>query len=123
MKYLKKFENFEAEEMELKPTAYDMALDAQEDEYQDEYAQDEEEEESWIEEEENKPEEEVEEVTLEKKKLPAGLKAYLDKKKKGAESKSTAKGKAKPDFLDLDKDGDKKEPMKKAAKEAKAKKR
>lgn len=30
--------------------------------------------------------------------------------------------KAKPDFLDLDKDGDKKEPMKKAAKEAKMKK-
>ena len=29
---------------------------------------------------------------------------------------------AKPDFLDLDKDGDKKEPMKKAAKDAKAKK-
>ena len=28
---------------------------------------------------------------------------------------------AKPDFLDLDKDGDKKEPMKKAAKDAKKK--
>lgn len=122
MKYLKKFENFEAEEMEMMPTAYDMALDAQEDEYQDEYAQEEEEEEdAWVEEE--KPEE-VEEVTLEKKKLPAGLKAYLDKKKKGGAAKTTtAKGKAKPDFLDLDKDGDKKEPMKKAAKEAKAKKK
>lgn len=118
MKYLKKFENFEAEEMELKPTAFDMELDAEEDEYQDEYAQDEDEEEAW--EEENKPEEEVEEVTLEKKKLPAGLKAYLDKKKKGG---AATKGKAKPDFLDLDKDGDKKESMKKAAKEAKAKKK
>ena len=124
MKYLRTFENFEAEEMEMMPTAYDMALDAQEDEYQDEYAQDEEEEESWIEEEENKPEEEVEEVTLEKKKLPAGLKAYLDKKKKGGATKTTAaKGKAKPDFLDLDKDGDKKESMKKAASEAKAKRK
>jgi len=123
MKYLKKFENFEAEEMEMMPTAYDMALDAQEDEYQDKYAQEEEEEESWIEEEEANKSEEVEEVTLEKKKLPAGLKAYLDKKKKGGAAKTTAKGKAKPDFLDLDKDGDKKEPMKKAAKEAKAKKK
>ena len=121
MKYLKKFENFEAEEMEMMPTAYDMTLDAQEDEYQDEYAQEEEEEEdAWVEEE--KPEE-VEEVTLEKKKLPAGLKAYLDKKKKGGAAKTTAKGKVKPDFLDLDKDGDKKESMKKAAKEAKAKKK
>ena len=121
MKYLKKFENFEAEEMEMMPTAFDMELDAQEDEYQDKLAQDEEEEESWMEEEETYPEE-VEEVTLEKKKLPAGLKAYLDKKKKGSTTKTT-KGKAKPDFLDLDKDGDKKEPMKKAAKGAKAKKK
>ena len=32
-----------------------------------------------------------------------------------------AKSKSKPDFLDLDKDGDKKESMKKAAKDAKAK--
>jgi hypothetical protein len=119
MKYLRTFENFEAHaEEELKPTAFDMELDAEEDEYQDEYAQDEDEEEAW--EEENKPEEEVEEVTLEKKKLPAGLKAYLDKKKKGG---AATKGKAKPDFLDLDKDGDKKESMKKAAKEAKAKKK
>lgn len=68
--------------------------------------------------------EEPRNVTLEKKGLPAGLKAYLDKKRKGgATSKSKSKGKAKPDFLDLDKDGDKKEPMKKAAEEAKAKKK
>ena len=123
MKYLRTFENFESHDKEeLKPTAFDMQLD----EYQDEYAQDENkpEEESWIEEEENKPEEEVEEVTLEKKKLPAGLKAYLDKKKKGGAKKTTAaKGKAKPDFLDLDKDGDKKESMKKAASAAKAKRK
>jgi len=121
MKYLRTFENFESQDKEeLKPTAFDMQLD----DYQDEYAQDEEEEESWIEEEENKSEEEVEEVTLEKKKLPAGLKAYLDKKKKGGATKTTAaKGKAKPDFLDLDKDGDKKESMKKAASEAKAKRK
>ena len=120
MKYLRRFENLEAhDEEELKPTAFDMELDAEVDEYQDEDAQDEDEEEAW--EEENKPEEEeVEEVTLEKKKLPAGLKAYLDKKKKGG---AATKGKAKPDFLDLDKDGDKKESMKKAAKEAKAKKK
>ena len=45
-------------------------------------------------------------------KMPAGLKAYHDKKAgKKEESKS------KPDFLDMDKDGDKKEPMKKAIKD------
>ena len=117
MKYLRTFENFEAhDEEELRPTAFDMELDAtEEDEMQDEFAQDEDEEEGH-------EEEAHEEVTLEKKKLPAGLKAYLDKKKKGGAAKKTT-SKAKPDFLDLDKDGDKKESMKKAAKEAKAKKK
>jgi len=120
MKYLRTFENFEAhDEEELKPTAFDMKLDAQEDEFEmeDEYAQDEEEDEEAHEEETH------EEITLEKKKLPAGLKAYLDKKKKGGATAKKSTSKAKPDFLDLDKDGDKKESMKKAAKEAKAKKK
>ena len=53
---------------------------------------------------------------LEEGKMPPQLKAALEKKKQG--KKKTGK-KAKPDFLDLDKDGNKKEPMKKAAKEAK----
>jgi len=39
----------------------------------------------------------------------------------GTEKKKIKVKKPKPDFLDLDKDGDKKEPMKKAAKEAKKK--
>ena len=59
-------------------------------------------------------------------KMPAGLQAYLDKKKGGKKEKEengddngkSSKG-SKPDFLDLDKDGDKKEPMKKAAKDKK----
>jgi hypothetical protein len=62
----------------------------------------------------------------EKKKLPAALQAYIDKKKgkkgkkeDGKDEKDSKKGK--PDFLDLDKDGDKKETMKKAAKDAKKK--
>ena len=69
---------------------------------------------------------------LDEGKIPAGLQAYLDKKKgkKGNGNKKEeengngngngngSKG-SKPDFLDLDKDGDKKEPMKKAAKEKK----
>ena len=67
---------------------------------------------------------------LDEGKIPAGLQAYLDKKKgkKGKGDKKEeengngngngSKG-SKPDFLDLDKDGDKKEPMKKAAKEKK----
>lgn len=40
----------------------------------------------------------------------------------GSQHEISERKKAKPDFLDLDKDGDKKEPMKKAAKEAKEKK-
>jgi len=50
-------------------------------------------------------------------KMNAGFKAYLDKQKAKREAKSgdKSKGKAKPDFLDLDKDGDKEESMKKAA--------
>ena len=66
---------------------------------------------------------------LDEGKIPAGLQAYLDKKKgkKGnGDKKEEENGKdhggskgSKPDFLDLDKDGDKKEPMKNAAKEKK----
>ena len=61
------------------------------------------------------------EETLEEGKVNAGLQAFLDKKKgkkkdEDDDEKSGKKG-SKPDFLDLDKDGDKKEPMKKAAKE------
>ena len=64
-------------------------------------------------------------------KINAGLQAYLDKKKgkksgkdhdekngkhdNGNGDKKSGKGGGKPDFLDLDKDGDKKESMKKAA--------
>ena len=77
----------------------------------------------------------LEELTkLDEGKIPAGLQADIDKKKgkKGNGDKKEeengngkdhgngngSKG-SKPDFLDLDKDGDKKEPMKKAAKEKK----
>jgi len=64
-------------------------------------------------------------------KINAGLQAYLDKKKgKKSGKKEDENGKeengngksskgGKPDFLDLDKDGDKKESMKKAAKDKK----
>lgn len=63
---------------------------------------------------------------VEKKKINKGFQAYLDKQKAKKEDKKedkTEKGskKAKPDFLDLDKDGNKKESMKKAAKDAKKK--
>ena len=51
--------------------------------------------------------------------MPAGLKKHMEKKNKGKKPASKEAGKGKPDFLDLDKDGDKKEPMKKAAKDAK----
>ena len=57
-------------------------------------------------------------------KMPEGLRKYMEKKGKGhskGEDKSDSKGGGKPDFLDLDKDGDKKESMKKAAKDKKMK--
>jgi len=64
--------------------------------------------------------------SIQEGKVNAGLQAYLDKKKgkkENGEDKEEENGKeskgSKPDFLDLDKDGDKKEPMKKAAKEKK----
>ncbi len=52
--------------------------------------------------------------------MPAGLKKHMEKKNKGKKpaSKKAGKGK-KPDFLDLDDDGDTKEPMDGAAKDAK----
>lgn len=63
-------------------------------------------------------------LVVEKKKINKGFQAFLDKQKAKKEDKKEDKKdnkKAKPDFLDLDKDGDKKESMKKAAKEAKEK--
>ena len=64
--------------------------------------------------------------SIQEGKVNAGLQAYLDKKKgkkENGEEKEEENGKeskgSKPDFLDLDKDGDKKESMKKAAKEKK----
>ena len=66
------------------------------------------------------------EETLDEGKINPGLQAYLDKKKGkngNGDDKEEKNGKgskgSKPDFLDLDKDGDKKEPMKKASKEMK----
>ena len=64
------------------------------------------------------------------KKMNAGLQAYLDKKKgkkNGDEREMNGNGNgngkaskgSKPDFLDLDKDGNKTEPMKSAAKSKK----
>jgi len=63
----------------------------------------------------------------EKKKMNKGFAAYLakmkaNKKEDKGDKKVAAKKGAKPDFLDLDKDGDKKEPMKKASEDAKKKK-
>ena len=58
------------------------------------------------------------EQSLQEKGMNPGFKAYLEKqKKKGGDDEGgdAPKGGSKPDFLDLDKDGDKKESMKKAA--------
>ena len=74
--------------------------------------------------------------SMQEGKVNPGLQAYLDKKKgkkengdddkkENGDDKENGNGKeskgSKPDFLDLDKDGNKKEPMKKAAKEKKMK--
>ena len=66
---------------------------------------------------------------LDEGKIPAGLQAYMDKKKgkkDHGDKKEEENGKdhggskgSKPDFLDLDKDGNKTEPMKSAAKSKK----
>lgn len=142
MKYLKTFENFDmgrfSEEEELNPVVNREEenqedcepCSAEEETKEDEYTFDSEEDlEDRDEEQAHRirrwGDEDIENIE-EKKKLNAGLKAYLDKQK-GKKSEKNDKEeksnkKAKPDFLDLDKDGDKKEPMKKAAKEAKEKK-
>jgi hypothetical protein len=143
MKYLKKFENFsgydsnpdlgdrftnEPEEVMLNvmPKDGELMPDGEEvmpgnDEENcaecDGNYEEEEKEETWGDE-ENNP------LVVEKKKINKGFQAFLDKQKAKKEDKKEDKKdnkKAKPDFLDLDKDGDKKESMKKAAKEAKEK--
>ena len=111
------FENFGEDEEDC--TTCDDTNELGEDE--DDYGFSDEEEE----EEENQAENRIrrwgDEEIVEKKKMNPGFKAYLDKQKAKSKGKEDDKkgGKGKPDFLDLDKDGDKKEPMKKAAKEAK----
>ena len=138
MKYLKTFENFdlgrfseedekqafmnnpqETEDAENVQDEREYDLEDEDDEYRRE------EEEESEEENEGRPSRVWGDEVVEKKKINAGFQAYLDKKagKKvdKKEDKKEDKGgkKAKPDFLDLDKDGDKKETMKKAAKDAK----
>ena len=141
MKYLKTFENFdlgrfseedekqafmnnpqETEDAENVQDEREYDLEDEDDEYrrEEEEAQEEGEGEN-----EGDPSKVWGDEVVEKKKINAGFQAYLDKKagKKvdKKEDKKEDKGgkKAKPDFLDLDKDGDKKETMKKAAKDAK----
>ena len=139
MKYLKTFENFdlgrfseedekqawmnepqETEDVEDVQDEREHDLEDEDDEYRRE------EEESQEEEEENEgdPSKVWGDEVVEKKKINAGFQAYLDKKAgKKADKKEDKEEKGgkkdKPDFLDLDKDGDKKETMKKAAKDAK----
>ena len=131
MKYLKTFENFDLgrfdqeeeeckpcqpgmegeEEYEMDPETEDIGMEMEEEEMGEE--------EEMEEEEENRIRRWGDEV-VEKKKMNAGLQAYLDKKSKGkGKSEEKSSKNAKPDFLDLDKDGNKKESMKKAAKDDK----
>lgn len=112
MKHLKKFENFEEEDLLARP-AEDFEVFSSEEEEDCAPCGGGNEEEEELEEEDLEGEEEVKDwndaQTLERVKSFEG---FITEGKK----------KAKPDFLDLDKDGDKKEPMKKAAKDAKGKK-
>jgi hypothetical protein len=134
MKYLKTFENFD-----LGPRFTDDSVETDEQDWLTRAKQIENEEESEEESEEDYDDEDCGECddeetdslesrprvwgdeVVEKKKMNAGFQAYLDKQKAKKGGKDEEKGgkKAKPDFLDLDKDGNKKESMKKAAKDAK----
>jgi len=60
-------------------------------------------------------------VEVEEGEMPAGLKKHMEKKNKNKDdSKDKKAGKGeKPDYIDIDKDGNKTEPMKDAAKDAK----
>ena len=105
MKYLKKFEHFSghdlgrfSEEDELRPAH---EIGAEEDMYSD------------IQSEEEFEEDETEEDTYAHEREEERGRVWGDEVVEGK--------KAKPDFLDLDKDGNKKESMKKAAKDAKEK--
>ena len=89
-------------------------------EEEDDYGQSDEEADEEDDQEEHRIRRWGDEEIVEKKKVNAGFQAYLDKQKAKKGGKDDKKGgKGKPDFLDLDKDGDKKETMKKAAKDAK----
>ena len=129
MRYLKTFENFD-----LGPRFNDDSVETDEQDwltrakqieneepesYEDEYEEDEEDCEECGDDMDRTPRVWGDEV-VEKKKMNAGFQAYLDKQKAKKGGKDDKKdGKGKPDFLDLDKDGDKKETMKKAAKDSK----
>jgi len=91
-------------------------------EEEDHYGQSDEEEEEEDSQEENRIRRWGDEEIVEKKKINAGFQAYLDKQKaksKGKEDDKKGGKEDKPDFLDLNKNGDKKESMKKAAKDVK----
>ena len=133
MKYLKKFENFDlgrfGQEHEEEENIAKLNLEEEEedcapcnDEEVDEIPGGEwEEEEEQEEQEENRIRRWGDEV-VEKKKVNAGFQAYLDKQKAKKGDKKDDKKEEKggmPDFPDVDKDGDKKESIKKAAKDAK----
>ena len=119
MKHLKKFENWdlghrfseEEEDLQIQKLGLDEeegedCKPCAEEELEGEYTFSSEEEESEEEEEEEKDWNDEEELRLER---VISFRQFEAKK-------------AKPDFLDLDKDGDKKESMKKAAEDAKSKK-
>lgn len=131
MKHLKKFENFDFgrfnDEEEVKDPNFEEQDFTDSDSEEEEFANEiEDEDEERYEDEEQEEQEEDEhrirrwgdEEVVEKKKINAGFQAYLDKQK-GKKADKGGDKKGKPDFLDLDKDGDKKETMKKAAKDAK----
>ena len=133
MKHIKKFENFDFGRFEEDEEVNDPNFDEQDftdsDIEEDEFANEveDEDEERYFDEDQEEEEEEHrirrwgDEEVVEKKKVNAGFQAYLDKQKakKGGKDEEKSGKKAKPDFLDLDKDGNKKESMKKAAKDAK----
>jgi len=107
MKYLKRFESF---------TEHDLGRFSDEEETKDYMTHPEENEQAFDDEEDIYSDDEQleDEITFEEEREEEDGRVWGDEVVEGK--------KAKPDFLDLDKDGNKKESMKKAAKDAKEKK-
>lgn len=113
MKYLKKFENFTGQDLGRFSEEENKDIMTNPDENEQSYDDDDFEDELF----DDESFDDFEDESFEDEREEENGKTWGDEVVESKRSK-----KAKPDFLDLDKDGDRKESMKKAAKDAKSKK-